>query len=689
MIDGVPAYASAKYFGEVTREAMRRLLAAAREGHWREAVKVHFGASDPEQYHYIADLNRAAWIPLLPLGPGSTALDVGCGLGAVTHALALSYRRVAAVEPIEERVAFTKVRCDQEGLGNVQVVQTTLSSLPFFDGTFDLIVLNGILEWVGEWTEHRSPREAQLDALRSLRRLLRPGGMVVIGIENRIGVSSFLNRVDHPGLRFTSLMPRAVASLYVKARRPAFYRTAIDPSRGYRTYTYSPRGYVRLLTEAGFGSMDLWWPPGGYNLPHRLLRMLDAQEVRSHCLRERDYKDRVQGYSVLRALKDWLVVRSGLGSALLPDDLLVLATAPNGHRDGGRATGESLIDALNEVVASDAGPGRRRERCHAAALRSHGLRNKSVITLVTDTGAVRGIAKVANARLPDAWAIQGSFELLQRLHAACKSGEPALRGSIPAPIALVRVGSLVASVEALARGAMLQDLSMAGGYFSDRERVRRHLELIASWLIAAQSTLAGLAADGAIRPVPSWWRLGLGRALGPEALQESGSWGQHGDFFPENIFLDEASGTLSVIDWDRVGSGYPPLFDWFSLVTGIYYTRAGTRFPKGETVDRLSFRQTYFERSWFSDIVVSLTHRISHASGLDVDRAGEWFGQYLAVRCHQFEGGGMAESDLWAARYREFYEFFQRHRAGWVLDSRGSAGTAARGSEAAAAGQAR
>src|SRR2546428_11771872 len=72
VIDGVPAYASAKYFGEVSREAMRRLLAAAREGHWREAVKVHFGTSDPDQHHYIADLNRAAWIPLLPLGPGST-----------------------------------------------------------------------------------------------------------------------------------------------------------------------------------------------------------------------------------------------------------------------------------------------------------------------------------------------------------------------------------------------------------------------------------------------------------------------------------------------------------------------------------------------------------------------------------------------------------------------------------------
>jgi SAM-dependent methyltransferase len=550
----------------------------------------------------------------------------------------------------------------------VQVVQTTLSSLPFFDSTFDLIVLNGILEWVGEWSEHRSPRDAQLDTLRGLRRLLRPGGMVVIGIENRIGVSSFFNRVDHSGLRFTSLMPRAVASLYLKARRPGFYRTTIDTTRGYRTYTYSPSGYVRLLTEAGFVSVDLWWPPDGYNLPYRLLRMSDARVVRSHYRRERDYNDRVRGYSVRRALKDWLLVRSGLGGSLLPDDLLALGRAPHDHGAGRRAAGESLIEGLNEAVGADVGPGRGREPCHAAMLTSHGFRNKCVITLVTETGAVRGIAKVANERLPEAKAIERSFELLERLHAFAERGEPVLRGSIPAAIALLKVGSLVAGVEAPAEGDMLQDLSMRHDYFSDKERVRRHLELIASWLIAVQSALAGLTADGAIRAVPTRWRVAPGQATEPTVPPESGSWGQHGDFFPENIFLDEISGTLSVIDWDSVGAGYPPLFDWFSLVTGIYYTRTGARFPKGETVDRLSFQQTYFERSWFSDIVAGLTRRLSSSCGLDVSWAGEWFAQYLAVRYHQFEGSQTAESNLWAARYREFYEFFQRHRADWVLD---------------------
>jgi hypothetical protein len=136
--------------------------------------------------------------------------------------------------------------------------------------------------------------------------------------------------------------------------------------------------------------------------------------------------------------------------------------------------------------------------------------------------------------------------------------------------------------------------------------------------------------------------------------------------------VDEAAGGISVIDWDHVGSGYPPLFDWFCLVTGMYYTRGRVRLARGETVDRPSFVQTYFEPHWFSEIVAALTDRICLESGLDRERVGDWFEQYLAVRWHQFQGGWAAEGPLWTTRYREFHDFFRRNRGRFVCGGGGT-----------------
>ena len=674
VINDVPVYASAKYFGEVSRDEIGRLVVAAETGYWLEAVKRHFWDSNPDMYYYIADLTRAAWIPLLPLSPDSTVLDVGAGLGAITHALALNYHHVVAVEPIEERVAFTKIRARQEHLDNVELIQTTVTELPFLENTFDLIVLNGILEWVGEWRRDLDPRDAQIQTLRDLRRLLKPGGIILIGIENRIGLGSFLSRVDHSGLPYTSLMPRAVASAYLRFRRPAFHRASIDSTQGYRTYTYSPRGYLKLLRKAGFDSADFWWPPDGYNAPHGMLRLSDLREVTSHYRRDRDYKNRVNGPTLRRQLKALVVPGTAGRASLFADDLVIMAGGRDASARTHPDTVESLSEALNRHAAGigiTLGTAHHDQNvCHAATLTGHRLRNKSVLTLVTTDGALKAVAKVTNRALPGATAIERAFTFLQALHSAWQPLDKPLKGSAPVPITLLRVGPLIASLETPAPGMRLQDLSMGRSYFADRQKVERHLDLIVSWLILAQSALGALAAEGVIDQIPSHWRRTL------ESSEESMvtrrrhiSWSQHGDFFSENVFIDEAAQGLFVIDWDGVGHGYPPLFDWFCLVTSLYYVRHTPTLPKGQTIDALSFRQTYFERGWFSDLVVRLTCRISDECGLDREQIAEWFQEYVAVRCCQFQASPSPEDKVWVARYREFYEWIFGHKAECIFDS--------------------
>src|SRR5262249_31660631 len=149
---------------------------------------------------------------------------------------------------------------------------------------------------------------------------------------------------------------------------------------------------------------------------------------------------------------------------------------------------------------------------------------------VGDRGAPVAIAKVANARVAGADAIEQGSDLLTWLHARCETRGGVLRGSIPVSVELVRAGSVVASVWAPARGLRLQDLSMASGYFVARERVRRHLELVASWLIAVRAPLAHLATSRTIPEVPRSWRLGPARTDDAPATPVDGTaWVQHGD----------------------------------------------------------------------------------------------------------------------------------------------------------------
>jgi hypothetical protein len=132
-------------------------------------------------------------------------------------------------------------------------------------------LLIGVLEWIGVEGKPDNPRNIQLRALRKIFKLLKKGGSVCIGIENRIGFSYLLDAKDHSGLKFTSFMPRFVADLYMKLRKPS-YRSNREAS-DYRTYTYTPRGYQKLLKEAGFEKMEIFVAYPHYCHPRCLIEM--------------------------------------------------------------------------------------------------------------------------------------------------------------------------------------------------------------------------------------------------------------------------------------------------------------------------------------------------------------------------------------------------------------------------------
>jgi len=627
---------------------MHDLLALAEQGNWLTAARTLFRDPNPELYDYVADLNRASWIPILPIGPNSTVLDVNSGLGALTHALALHYHHVVSVEPVANMVRFAKLRLEQEGLTNVDLIQTTLAGLPFSSDTFDLIVLNGVLEWVREWRSSGTSRDAQVAVLTDLRRLLKPRGVLVIGSENRFGYTSFLRRGSHPRVQSLSRRYSWLDALYRRLEKPGFYRSLADPTKGDGPYTHTPNGYVDLLRQAGFSRVDLWWPPNGYNSPHTLLRASNRSAIRSYCDFDRRYKDRLHGYAFARHLRHWAVVDTHLIHRMFPD--LIMIAASGSERDEQLSSNVPLLAAFGTHLPGD--------RYYAASLTTHPYKNKAVLTVASGNTDTHAVVKVANVRLPGAEIVERSFQKLQRLHSSFTASNPVLADSIPSPLGVVRVGSLLATMETSARGSRLVDLVLDQRYFDRRDRVRRHLEQITSWLIASKPALDASRSDGLIDAIPCEWLVAPDRdtRAGPGSAPERFSGVQHGDFYPENIFIDEAAQQLCVIDWDSCATGYPPLFDWFCLVTGLYYTHERVRgLPRGQTVDAISFRQTYFEASWFSEVIRSLSHRLCERLGLDSARLLDYFLLYIVVRYRQL-ASVWPENTYWGPLSQHLYE---------------------------------
>lgn len=672
LIEGIPSYGSADYSGAVTREAMRGLIALAENGHWLTAVRAVFKESNPQLYDYAADLSRASWIPILPIGPESTVLEISSGLGAVTHALALNYRRVVSVESVAELARFGKVRLDQEGLNNVDLIQTTLELLPFCKETFDLIVLNGVLEWVGEWRGRIGiARDAQSEALRDLRRLLRPEGVLIVGSENRIAYTSWLHRRDHPRVQVGSIRLPWLDSVYAKLKRPGFYRSLLDPRAGYRRHSRSPHGYSKLLQGAGFSVVDVWWPPNGYNSPHTLLRASDRAAIRLYCDYERRYRDRLYGHGVARQLRHCAVVGTRLIHLMLPD--VIMIARPTARAVEHAETGDLVSAALEKHAPSGSERSRKNAgadgRYYASSLTTHPYRNKTVVKVSSGASEDHAVMKVANVKLPGAEVVQRSYEKLQRLYSSIAGNGTFLADSIPSPMGVASVGPLLATVESLVCGARLHDLSLERKYFDDRDRVRRHLELITSWLVASRPALDALGSDRLFEVLPSGWFLepdgGIG-AEGGSVLKLVGGI-QHGDFHPGNVFIDEEAQRVWVIDWDSCGSGYPPLFDWFCLVTGLYYTEKIDGLPSGQTVEFMSFRQTYFGKSWFSELILALSQRLCDSLGLDAAKLRDYFRLYVIVRLRQLLSHPESEEKYYRGPlnshlYKQFYEFLVKHK---------------------------
>lgn len=114
---------------------------------------------------------REKVLALLAPQPGECALDIGCGPGLTTEALALAVGaqgRVSGVDIAPPMLSIARRRCAR--LPQVSFEQADVTRLPYADASFDVALASQVYEYV----------EAIDHALVELARVIRPGGRAVL-----------------------------------------------------------------------------------------------------------------------------------------------------------------------------------------------------------------------------------------------------------------------------------------------------------------------------------------------------------------------------------------------------------------------------------------------------------------------------------------------------------------------------
>ena len=249
---------------------------AAEQG-WFTAIIEHFQGA-LHKIAYISDPVRLGWLfHCYNENANDVCVCLGSDWGAQAFPLTRFYKTVYSVDTEMERLRFQAIRAGAEEVRNLHILRTLPYHLPLADKSVDLVVLSGMLEWIGHLDPASSPQKMQLALLTEAKRVLKPGGQLYLGIENRLGVHYFLGAKDHSGHSFTSLMPRGMASWRV--RRSLQKGSHPGKATSYRAYTYSSWGYKNLLRRAGFAHNTIYWAWPSYSYP-RMSGPLDGRSIR-------------------------------------------------------------------------------------------------------------------------------------------------------------------------------------------------------------------------------------------------------------------------------------------------------------------------------------------------------------------------------------------------------------------------
>ena len=165
---------------------------------------------------------------LLPrLVPGMRLLDVGCGPGTITTGLACAVApgEVVGIDVSEDVIESARTHAAEVGATNARFETANVYQLPYEDASFDVAHAHQVLQHLAE----------PVDALREMRRVLRPGGLVAVR--------------DADYATMTASPPSPSIDRWLEVYHAIARRNGAEPDAGRRLRAWA--------SEAGFVDLEL------------------------------------------------------------------------------------------------------------------------------------------------------------------------------------------------------------------------------------------------------------------------------------------------------------------------------------------------------------------------------------------------------------------------------------------------
>lgn len=272
---------------------------------------------------YACAYHLSAWreniINWYPFKKTDRVLEIGAGCGAITGALCRNCHSVVSVELSKRRAEINYER--HKDYENLEIMVGNLNDMEFKEG-FDYVILIGVFEYAMSYTKGEKPYETFLNYIKSFA---KPGGKILLAIENRLGEKYFAGAYeDHTDTFFLGL-------------------NEYEDNQAVRTF--SKQELTSVFHQCGMKQLRFYYPYPDYKFPSEIYtdetinsasygrEYMNLYPTRYSLYNEKSVTDALVREGVMQCFANSFLVEALVGEGKAEEEKLIYAKMNMGRKE--------------------------------------------------------------------------------------------------------------------------------------------------------------------------------------------------------------------------------------------------------------------------------------------------------------------------------------------------------------------